>query len=52
MRRMTVLVTDESLDESSAVCATSRQPLSMVSECPRFGILVISVTDSLCFWRL
>jgi putative transposase len=35
-----------------AVCATSRQPLSIVSECPRFGILVISVTDSLCFWRL
>ena len=32
---------------SSAVCATSRQPLSIVSEWPRFGIFLISVTASL-----
>ncbi len=37
---------------SRAVAATSRQPLSIVSACPRLGILTISVTLSLCFWRL
>jgi hypothetical protein len=38
--------------KSSAVSATSRQPRSMVSECPRFGILVISVTPGLRFCLL
>src|SRR4029077_19771469 len=35
--------------KSSAFSATSRQPASMVSECPRPGILTISVTLLLCF---
>ena len=34
---------------SSAVPATSRQPASIVSECPRPGILTISVMPSLRF---
>ena len=39
------------LTNSSAVSATSRQPLSIVSEWPRFGIFLISVTAELrlCF---
>jgi hypothetical protein len=39
------------LTNASAVSATSRQPLSIVSECPRSGTLTISVTPSLprCF---
>jgi hypothetical protein len=36
----------------SAVSATSRQPLSMVSEWPRLGILAISVTAGLRRCRL
>jgi predicted peroxiredoxin len=32
--------------------AISRQPLSMVSECPRLGTLTISVTAELRRWRL
>ena len=36
----------------SAVSATSRQPLSIVSEWPRFGTLVISVTAGLRRCRL
>ena len=32
-----------------AVSATSRQPLSMTSACPRFGISMISVTLSFRF---
>ena len=35
------------LTNARAVSATSRQPLSIVSECPRFGIFLISVTPSL-----
>src|SRR5690349_20030515 len=35
-----------------AVSATSRQPLSIVSELPRSGILTISVMPSLRAWRL
>jgi hypothetical protein len=35
--------------KSRAMSATSRQPLSMVSACPRFGTSVISVTPSLRF---
>jgi len=34
------------------VSATSRQPLSMVSECPRSGIATISVTPTFRFSRL
>src|SRR5260370_41939914 len=37
---------------ASEMSATSRQPLSTVSACPRLGILMISVTPLLCFWRL
>src|SRR4051794_41986003 len=37
------------LTKANAVSATSRQPLSMVNECPRPFISVISVTPSLCF---
>src|SRR6266851_3243891 len=37
------------LTNSSALSATSRQPLSMVSAWPRPGISAISVTPSLCF---
>ena len=37
------------LTNSSAVSATSRQPLSMVSAWPRPGISLISVTPSLSF---
>ena len=37
------------LTNSSAVSATSRQPASIVSECPRPGILTISVTPLLRF---
>src|SRR5829696_3479616 len=37
------------LTKSSAVWATSRQPPSIVSECPRFGIALISVTPGLRF---
>src|SRR5215472_6300461 len=37
------------LTNSSAFWATSRQPASMVSECPRPGILTISVTPLLRF---
>ena len=37
--------------KASATSATSFQPLSMVSECPRLGIEVISVTPGLCFCR-
>ena len=37
---------------TSAVSATSRQPLSMVRAWPRFGISTNSVTPSLCFCRL
>ncbi len=37
---------------ASAVSATSRQPLSIVNECPRFGILTISVTAAFRFCRL
>jgi hypothetical protein len=37
------------LTKSSAVSQTSRQPLSIVSEWPRFGIFTISVTPSLRF---
>src|SRR3954451_16850453 len=40
------------LTNASALSATSRQPLSIVRECPRLGILTISVTDSLCFCLL
>lgn len=37
---------------SSEVCATSRQPLSMVIACPRPGISTNSVTPGLSFcWR-
>src|SRR3954453_12674911 len=39
---------DKSFHELSAFSATSRQPLSIVRECPRFGILTISVTPVLC----
>src|SRR6185436_77871 len=38
--------------KSSAVCATSCQPLSMVSEWPRLGIFLISVTLGFRFCRL
>src|SRR6266480_1215500 len=38
--------------KASAVSATSRQPLSIVSACPRFGTLAISVTPSLRRCRL
>jgi hypothetical protein len=34
---------------ASAVSATSRQPLSMTSPCPRLGISMISVTAGLRF---
>ena len=37
------------LTNSSAFSATSRQPASIVSECPRPGILTISVTALLRF---
>src|SRR2546428_5176564 len=37
---------------ASAVSATSRQPLSIVSACPRLGISTISVTPSFRCWRL
>jgi len=37
------------LTKLSAVSQTSRQPLSIVSEWPRFGIFTISVTPSLRF---
>ena len=37
------------LTNSSAVSATSRQPPSIVSEWPRFGIFLISVTAELRF---
>jgi len=37
------------LTNSSAFSATSRQPASIVSACPRPGILTISVTPSLRF---
>src|ERR1700682_1075540 len=37
------------LTNSSALSATSRQPLSIVSAWPRPGISAISVTPSLCF---
>ena len=37
------------LTKSSTLSATSRQPLSMVSACPRPGILTISVTPALRF---
>jgi hypothetical protein len=37
---------------SNAVSATSRQPLSMVSECPRLGIFVISVAAAFRLCRL
>ena len=37
---------------ASAVLATSRQPLSMTSPCPRLGISMISVTAWLRFCRL
>ena len=37
---------------ASAVSATSRQPLSMTSPCPRLGISTISVTASFRFCRL
>ena len=40
------------LTNSSAVSATSRQPLSIVSACPRLGISVISVTPVLRAWCL
>ena len=38
--------------KSSAALSDSRHPLSIVSECPRFGIFTISVTPGLRFWRL
>ena len=38
--------------KASAVIATSSQPLSMVRECPRPGISVISVTPSFLLWCL
>ena len=37
------------LTKSSAVSQTSRQPLSIVSEWPRFGTFTISVTPSFRF---
>ena len=37
------------LTNSSTFAATSRQPTSIVSECPRPGILTISVTPLLRF---
>jgi hypothetical protein len=40
------------LTKSSAVWATSCQPLSMVSEWPRLGIILISVTLGFRFCRL
>ena len=40
------------LTNSSAVSQTSRQPLSIVSECPRLGIDLISVTPGLRFCLL
>src|SRR5205814_6548052 len=43
------LVDVNRLANSSAFSATSRQPASIVSECPRPGILTISVTPLLCF---
>jgi len=36
------------LTKASALSATSRQPLSITSECPRPGISAISVTFWLC----
>jgi len=36
------------MTKASALLATSRQPLSITSECPRPGISAISVTFSLC----
>ena len=36
--------------KASAVSATSRQPWSIVRECPRPGISRISVTEGLRFW--
>ena len=38
--------------KSSDVCATSCDPWSMVSECPRSAISWISVTPGFRFWRL
>ncbi len=40
------------LTNARAVSATSRQPASMTSECPRLGSSTISVTPGLrfCFW--
>ena len=40
------------ITNASAVSATSRQPLSMTSQCPRLGISMISVTVWLRFCRL
>jgi hypothetical protein len=40
------------LTKSSAVCPTSCQPWSMVSEWPRLGVFLISVTLGLRFCRL
>src|SRR5207244_2161686 len=40
------------LTNSSALSATSRQPLSITSACPRFGISAISVTPLLRSCRL
>src|SRR5712691_2635635 len=37
---------------ASEMLATSRQPLSTVSACPRLGISTISVTPLLSWWRL
>ena len=42
----------EPLTKSSAVWATSRQPLSIVSDCPRFRIFFISATPGLRFCLL
>src|SRR5216683_5557774 len=36
---------------ASEMLATSRQPLSTVSACPRLGISMISVTPLLSRWR-
>src|SRR6476620_3568515 len=44
-----VVIVVNRLTNSSAFSATSRQPASIVSECPRPGILTISVTPLLRF---
>jgi hypothetical protein len=51
-RRRAVTAQANRLTKSSAVCATSRQPWSIVRAWPRFGIFTISVTAGLRLCRL